>query len=127
MLLLVFFVYATRHIKPEHVPERRAKPRTWWGKTRAYITSFGHTAGRLATGPRFLGGDGAVAGRVGMSAVDIRAGRRRRPRLASRTLEASHACSGINVGLIVRATPGNVGFFQFVYALTAGEFGVAAE
>jgi len=27
--------------------------------------------------------------------------------------------------LIVRATPGNVGFFQFVYALTAGEFGVA--
>ena len=32
---------------------------------------------------------------------------------------------GINVGLIVRATPGNVGFFQFVYALTASEFGVA--
>jgi hypothetical protein len=32
---------------------------------------------------------------------------------------------GINVGLIVRATPGNVGFFQFVYALTASEFNVA--
>jgi len=27
VLLLVFFVYATRHIKPEHVPERRARPR----------------------------------------------------------------------------------------------------
>jgi len=26
--------------------------------------------------------------------------------------------------LIIRATPGNVGFFQFVYALTAEQFGV---
>jgi glycosyltransferase 2 family protein len=30
----------------------------------------------------------------------------------------------VNLGLIVRATPGNVGFFQFVYALTAASFGV---
>ena len=29
-----------------------------------------------------------------------------------------------NLGLIVRATPGNVGFFQFVYALTVAAFGV---
>ena len=33
----------------------------------------------------------------------------------------------INVGLIIRATPGNVGFFQFVYALTAGEFSVPRD
>jgi uncharacterized protein (TIRG00374 family) len=31
----------------------------------------------------------------------------------------------VNLGLIVRATPGNVGFFQFVYALTASGFGVS--
>jgi hypothetical protein len=30
----------------------------------------------------------------------------------------------VNLGLIIRATPGNVGFFQFVYALTAAAFGV---
>ena len=54
VLLLAFFVYATRHIKPEHVPERRAKPRTLRGKISAYFKSFGQTAGRLATGPRFL-------------------------------------------------------------------------
>src|SRR2546423_4245934 len=54
IFLLAFFVYATRHIKPEHVPERRAKPRTLWGRIRRYFTSFGQTAGRLATGPRFL-------------------------------------------------------------------------
>src|SRR6478752_4141520 len=39
--LLVFFVYATRNIKPEHVPERRAKPRTWRGRVVAYFRSFG--------------------------------------------------------------------------------------
>src|SRR5215208_1427626 len=55
IVLLAFFVYATRHIKPEHVPERRARPRSFWGRVRAYFVSFGQTAGRLATGPRFLG------------------------------------------------------------------------
>ena len=30
----------------------------------------------------------------------------------------------VNLGLLIRATPGNVGFFQFVYALTAEQFGV---
>jgi uncharacterized membrane protein YbhN (UPF0104 family) len=41
-------------------------------------------------------------------------------------LAGSLACLlGINVGLIIRATPGNVGFFQFVYALMAGQFGVS--
>ena len=30
----------------------------------------------------------------------------------------------VNLGLIIRATPGNVGFFQFVYALTAVSFGM---
>ena len=33
----------------------------------------------------------------------------------------------VNLGLIVRATPGNVGFFQFVYALTAAAFGLSKD
>ena len=42
------------------------------------------------------------------------------------TLTGTLACLlAVNLGLIVRATPGNVGFFQFVYALTAASFGVA--
>lgn len=32
-----------------------------------------------------------------------------------------------NTGLILRATPGNVGYFQFAYAVAAGHFGVPAE
>src|SRR5436305_8986367 len=44
VLLLVFFVYATRNAKPEHVPERRAVPRTFSGRVKAYLVSFGRTA-----------------------------------------------------------------------------------
>ena len=126
VLLLVFFVYATRHIKPGHVPERRAKPRTWWGKVRAYLTSFGQTAGRLATGPRFLAAMALslLAWACQLWTFQLAAAAAHVPI----PLAGSLACLlGINVGLIIRATPGNVGFFQFVYALTAGQFGVPRD
>jgi len=126
VLLLVFFVYATRHIKPGHVPERRAKPRTWWGKVSAYLTSFGQTAGRLATGPRFLAAMALslLAWACQLWTFQLAAAAAHVPI----PLAGSLACLlGINVGLIIRATPGNVGFFQFVYALTAGEFGVPRD
>ena len=124
VLLLAFFVYATRRMKPEHVPERRAKPRTFMGKFRAYFLSFGQTAGRLATGPRFLAAIilslGSWACQLWTFELAAAAAHVKMP------LAGSLACLlGINVGLIIRATPGNVGFFQFVYALMAEQFGVA--
>src|SRR5207237_9319198 len=124
VLLLAFFVYATRRMKPEHVPERRAKPRTFMGKFRAYFVSFGQTAGRLATGPRFLAAIllslGSWAGQLWTFELAAAAAHVPIP------LGGSLACLlGINVGLIIRATPGNVGFFQFVYALMAERFSVA--
>jgi len=124
VLLLVFFVYATRRMKPEHVPERRAKPRTFMGKFRAYFLSFGQTAGRLATGPRFLAAISLslVSWACQLWTFELAAAAAHVPI----PLAGSLACLlGINVGLIIRATPGNVGFFQFVYALMAEQFGVA--
>src|SRR5712671_4209129 len=127
ILLLVFFVYATRHLlKPEHVPERRARPRTLWGKFRAYFVTFGQTAGRLATGPRFLAAMllSLAAWACQLWTFELAAAAAH----VSIPLGGSLACLlGINVGLIIRATPGNVGFFQFVYALMAEQFGVAAN
>jgi glycosyltransferase 2 family protein len=126
VFLLAFFVYATRHIKPEHVPERRAKPRTAWGKFRAYFVSFGQTAGRLATGPRFL-----AAMLLSLAAWACQLWTFQFAAAAahvSMPLAGSLACLlGTNIGLIIRATPGNVGFFQFVYAFMAGQFGVSRE
>jgi len=120
---LVLFVYAARHMKPEHVPERRARQRTVWGRVRAYFISFGQTAGRLATGPRFIAAIllslGAWACQLWTFQLAAAAAH------VSIPLAGSLACLlGINVGLIIRATPGNVGFFQFVYALMAEQFGV---
>jgi uncharacterized protein (TIRG00374 family) len=124
--LLVFFVYATRNLKPEHVPERRAKPRTVWGKIRAYFASFGQTAGRLATGPRFLGAILLSLASWGCQlwTFELAAAAAH----VDLPLAGSLACLlGINVGLIIRATPGNVGFFQFVFALMAEQFGVSRD
>jgi uncharacterized membrane protein YbhN (UPF0104 family) len=123
VLLLAWFVYATRNVKPDDVAERTVKARTWTGRVRAYFKSFGQTAGRLATGPRFLGA--MVLSLLGwvcqLWCFDLAASAAH----VEIPLAGSLACLlGINVGLIIRATPGNVGFFQFVYALMAEQFGV---
>ena len=124
VLLLIFFVYATRHAKPEHMPERRARPRSFWGRVKAYFVSFGRTARLLASGPRFamaiLLSLGSWAAQLATFALSASAAHVTLP------VAGSLACLlAINVGLILRATPGNVGFFQFAYALMAEQFGVS--
>ena len=124
VLLLAWFVYATRNVKPDDVAERTVKAKTWTGRVRAYLKSFGQTAGRLATGPRFLGAMAlSLLGWVcQLWCFDLAASAAN----VDIPLAGSLACLlGINVGLIIRATPGNVGFFQFVYALMAEQFGVS--
>lgn len=124
VLLLVFFVYATRNAKPEHEPERRAAPRTFGGKAKAYLVNFGRTARLLASGPRFgmaivlsLFSWGCQLATFALSASAAH---------VTIPVAGSLACLlAINVGLILRATPGNVGFFQFAYALMAEQFGVS--
>jgi uncharacterized membrane protein YbhN (UPF0104 family) len=88
------------------------------------LVSFGQTAGRLATGPRFLIAMilSLLSWGCQLWTFDLAASAAHVPM----PLAGSLACLlGINVGLIIRATPGNVGFFQFVYALMAEQFGVA--
>ena len=122
-ILLTWFVYSARNIKPEHVPERRAKPRTVWGRVRRYLAGVASSTRSLTTGPRFLGalvlsmlswGGQFMTFAIAADAAHV-----------PMPYAASLACLiAINLGLLIRATPGNVGFFQFVYALTAEQFGV---
>ncbi len=126
VLVLVFFVYATRRMKPEHVPERRARPRTLKEKIRVYFTTFGRTAGRLATGPRFVAAIllSLASWACQLWTFELAAAAAH----VNIPLAGSLACLlAINVGLILRATPGNVGFFQFAYALMAEQFGVSRD
>ena len=126
VILLGVFVVLARRMKPEHVPERRAKPRTVKAKIRAYFTTFGKTAGRLATGPRFLAAIilSLASWACQLWTFELAAAAAH----VTMPLAGSLACLlAINVGLILRATPGNVGFFQFAYALMAEQFGVARD
>lgn len=124
--LLVWFVYSARNIKPEHIPERRAKPRTVWGRVRRYLSGFAASTRSLTTGPRYIVALvlsmlswGAQFATFALSAAAAH---------VQMPFAASLACLlAINLGLLIRATPGNVGFFQFVYALTAEQFGVARD
>jgi uncharacterized protein (TIRG00374 family) len=120
---LIWFVYNARNIKPEHVPERRAKPRTIWGRVRRYLSGFAESTKSLTTAPRFVAAlilsMLSWAGQFATFALAAAAAH------VSIPFAGSLACLlAINLGLLIRATPGNVGFFQFVYALTAEQFGV---
>ena len=126
VIVLAFFVYATRRMKPEHVPERRAKPRTLKERIRVYFVMFGKTAGRLATGPRFVAAIvlSLASWACQLWTFELAAAAAH----VNMPLAGSLACLlAINVGLILRATPGNVGFFQFAYALMAEQFGVPRD
>ena len=124
--LLAFFVYATRNAKPGDAAVRREKPVGFGGKAKAYLVTFAATAGHLATGPRFIGAMLLSLAGWGLQlwTFDLAA----RAAHVSIPIAGSFACLlAINVGLILRATPGNVGFFQFAYALMAEQFGVRRE
>ncbi len=123
-VLLTWFVYASRNAKPEHVPERRERPRGLGGRLKAYFVGFAASTRLLTSGPRFVGA-------LLLSMLSW-AGQFATFQLAA---DAAHvaippagslaALLAINLGLLIRATPGNVGFFQFVFALAVDPFGVA--
>jgi len=123
---LIWFVYTAPkiNIKPEHVPERRAKARTVWGRVKRYLSGFASSARSLATGPRFVSALVlsmlSWAGQFATFALAAAA--------AHVPMRYSASLAGllaISLVLLIRATPGNVGFFQFVYALTLEQFGIA--
>lgn len=109
--------------RPEQV-EMVATPAVGWrSKVRGYMARFLHTLGGISTGPRFAA---AMALSLGVWALQVAT--------YALTARAAHfdlslvgtvaALLAVNLGFAVRATPGNVGVFQAVYALTAAGFGM---
>jgi uncharacterized protein (TIRG00374 family) len=122
--LLAWFLYSARNAKPGDVAEARAHAATWWGRFKSYLSGFAVAARTLASGPRFLGAlllsMGAWITQVLTFEYAAAAAHVPMPHAASLA-----ALLAINLGLLIRATPGNVGFFQFVFALAAEPFGIA--
>jgi uncharacterized protein (TIRG00374 family) len=120
---LVWFVHTSRHVTSWEVAEDRAAAHGWFGRAKAYLEGFALSTRSLATGPRFAGALTISMIAWALQAVTFEVA------ASAAHVDVSPAASlaallSTNLGLLVRATPGNVGFFQFVYALTVGAFGV---
>lgn len=91
-----------------------------------YLQRFGRSVAQLSSGPRFLGALvlSLVAWGCQLACFALTA------RAAGAPLPLAGSVAtllAVNVGLLVRATPGNVGVFQLAYALAAAPFGMTNE
>ena len=92
-------------------------------RARSYVAGFSSSTRSLTSGPRFAGAltISMIAWTLQIATFQLAA--------AAANVNIPPAASlaallATNLGLLVRATPGNVGFFQFVFALTVVPFGV---
>lgn len=122
-IALVWLARTAPTVNGEPIVERRATPRGWRDRVLSWLREFGGSMRELATGPRMipllLFTILAWLLQLATFAYAARAARIHLPIQGSLA-----ALLAVNVSLIVRATPGNVGFFQFAYALAAAPFGV---
>ena len=121
-LIAAMLVYLVRRPEgAEHIAT--ATEVGWRAKTRLYMRRFMHALAGISTGPRFTV---ALALSVGIWGLQLGT--------YALTAAAAHiplplvgtvACIlAVNIGFAIRATPGNVGVFQMLYAATATAFGV---
>lgn len=109
--------------RPERAEVVAPKAMGWRSRFANYMRHFLHTIGGISTGPRFTT---AIVLSVGIWALQLWT--------YSLTARAAHfnlplvgtvaAILAVNLGFAVRATPGNVGVFQAMYAVTAAGFGM---
>jgi glycosyltransferase 2 family protein len=119
--IAVLLVYLVR--RPERAEVVAPPALGWRSRVAAYLRHFLHTIGGISTGPRFTT---AILLSVGIWAMQVWT--------YSLTARAAHfnlplvgtvaAILAVNLGFAVRATPGNVGVFQAMYALIAVGFGM---
>jgi glycosyltransferase 2 family protein len=127
VVLLVVFLYMSRghtlETAAEAVADVAVGPITVIGRGRRFVSRFGTSARALATPPRF-----AIALVLSLVAwmgqlvtyhwCAVATG-------ISLPIAASLAALlAANIGFLVRATPGSVGVFQVLYAVTVVQFGV---
>jgi uncharacterized protein (TIRG00374 family) len=114
-------------VAAEVAAELAAPPPTGFlRRARTYGSRFLATLGGVSTGPRFAAALAlSVAGWVlQVATYQLTALAAHFPIPLVATISAILA---VNIGFALRATPGNVGLFQFMYAATAAAFGLDKE
>jgi uncharacterized protein (TIRG00374 family) len=124
--LLGFFVYRTNRSSAPAEGEQVRELAGIWSKVRAYFARFAATAKEISNGPRFAAALAlSMIAWLGQLVTFVYAARAAHVDIS--VAGSLVALLATNLGLLLRATPGNVGFFQFMYALTAGQFGVQQD
>jgi uncharacterized protein (TIRG00374 family) len=123
VILILWFLYAARH---SSIINDAGKPREsvkWWRRLSDYLAGFLLSAKALANVPRFIAA--LVLSMLSWWCQVLTFKYAGEAAHVPMSLAASVATLlAINIGLLIRATPGNVGFFQFVFAITAEQFGI---
>ena len=99
------------------------KPATWQGRLKSYLSRLVQTIGAVSSGPRFISALAlsVIAWALQVATYQMTAQAAHFPMTTVSTIAALLA---VNLGFALRATPGNVGLFQAVYAATAVAFGL---
>lgn len=119
----VIAVFAWLIRRPQRVEEALAPATHWWARTRQYGARLLDTLGSVSTASRFAG---AMSLSVLVWALQVATYHLTALAAGFRLpLVGTVACLiAVNIGFAIRATPGNVGLFQVMYAVTAEFFGM---
>jgi uncharacterized protein (TIRG00374 family) len=119
--IAVVFTWLIR--RPQNVELALSPATNWWGKTKQYGQRLVVTLGSVSTASRFAG---ALAMSVFVWALQVATYHLTAMAAGfNLPLVGTVACLlAVNIGFAIRATPGNVGLFQVMYAVTAEFFGM---
>ncbi|HTJ21823.1 MAG TPA: lysylphosphatidylglycerol synthase transmembrane domain-containing protein [Gemmatimonadaceae bacterium] len=120
--VIALMIYLVR--RPEAIEVPAAETVIGWrAHASAYLRQLARTIGGISTGPRFIVSIGLSVAiwalQLWTYALTARAADFNLPLVGTVA-----ALLAVNLGFAVRATPGNVGVFQAMYALTAAGFGM---
>jgi glycosyltransferase 2 family protein len=123
MMVLIIVVFTWLIRSPQVIEADVALVTGWWARTKQYGRRIVQTLGSVSTGPRF-------AAAMGLSVLvwSLQVATYHMTAMAAGfhlPVVGTVACLlAVNVGFAIRATPGNVGLFQMVYAVTTQAFGM---
>ena len=125
-VLVIWFLYSARRARPDDLVEKKIAHDGWWSRVKGYLAGFALSARALSSPPRFLAA--LILSMLSWTGQILTF----KYAAAAAHVEMSMGASlatllAINLGLLIRATPGNVGFFQVVFAITAEQFGIARD
>jgi uncharacterized protein (TIRG00374 family) len=123
VLAVTLMIYLIRRPHLDEIEMPETQPDGWRARVREFFRHFGAAVGGISTAPRFIVALVLSVANVAMQVWTYM--------LTARAADFNLSLVGtvsallaVNIGFAIRATPGNVGVFQALYALVATAFGM---